>query len=285
MVAAWRCKGRIFTRLPLWLAALLAVGLYAASVAQLSPLPRPQQPDVLRVRLPLLLQVLQAGGDRYLAADLNVIRSATVGGGVTDSETYRIQAAIQRDAARLNPLHEDNYYIAAAIVPWQGYVAEAQEILRLASNARSWDMMPPFFYAFNAAYFEHEYEKAGQWAEQAAQRAGGSNATALRAMAAKWYERGDDPQQAIEMIERIKLLSQDAKVLPLLDARIQRLRGLKTLRAAAQAYRQQTGKPAMQLQDLVDAGVLADIPADPLKIGYLIDGAGTPQLATTRNTQ
>ncbi|WP_162846657.1 hypothetical protein [Corticibacter populi] len=274
-----------FPRLPLWLGALVALLLYALAVWHLAPLPRPEQEDVLRVRLPLLLQVFQAGGDRYLAADLNVIRSATVGGSVTDGETYRIQAAIQLDAARLNPRHEDNYYIAAAIVPWQGYVAEAQDILRLASDARPWDMMPPFFYAFNAAYFEHAYDEAGQWAEKAAQRVGEPNATALRTMAAKWYERGDDPDQAIEMIERIKQLNLDAKVLPLLDARIQRLQGLKVLREAAARFQARYGHSPTRLQDLLDAGLLPALPPDPLRIGYVLDAQGVPQLALSRNGQ
>lgn len=266
-------------RIPLGLVAVLAFALYVASVLHLSPLPRPQQEDVLRVRLPVLLQVLQAGGDRYLAADLNVIRSATVGGGVTDAETYRIQAAIQLDAARLNPRHEDNYYIAAAIVPWLGYVDEAQEILRRASDSRPWDMMPPFFYAFNAAYFRQEYDEAGQWAEKAALRVGEPNATALRTMAAKWYERGNDPAQAIEMIERIKQMNLDPKVLPLLNARIARLEGLQVLRQAATQFHQQTGHPPAQLQDLLQAGLLPALPQDPLEIGYVLDAQGVPQLA------
>lgn len=265
--------------IPLGLVAVLAFALYVASVLHLSPLPRPQQEDVLRVRLPVLLQVLQAGGDRYLAADLNVIRSATVGGGVTDAETYRIQAAIQLDAARLNPRHEDNYYIAAAIVPWLGYVDEAQKILRRASDSRPWDMMPPFFYAFNAAYFRQEYDEAGQWAEKAALRVGEPNATALRTMAAKWYERGNDPTQAIEMIERIKQMNLDPKVLPLLDARIARLEGLQVLRQAATQFHQQTGQPPAQLQDLLQAGLLPALPQDPLEIGYMLDAQGVPQLA------
>ena len=99
----------------------LAVLVYAMAVWHLEQLPRPQAADGLRVRMPVLLQVLQAGGDRHLAADLAVIRSITVDTAVKDSETLRVQAALAEDASLMNPRHEDNYYMAAAMLPWQSH--------------------------------------------------------------------------------------------------------------------------------------------------------------------
>lgn len=265
---------------PLMLALVaLAVLLYALAVRQLDGMPRPQAAEGLKVRMPVLLQVLQAGGDRYLAADLAVIRSITVGAEVTDSETLRVQAALAEDASLLNPRHEDNYYMAAAMLPWQGHVDAGQTALLRAAESRPWDMWPAFFYAFNASYFRHDYALAAQWAEQAASRTVEPNASALRAMAAKWHEREGDPQQGIEMIERIKTITHSPRSLALMDARIARLQGLQALREAAQTFTATQARPPARLEDLIQAGLLAELPQDPLNIGYTLDAQGVPQLA------
>lgn len=263
----------------------LAVLVYALTVRHLSDLPRQQVAEGLRVRVPVLLQVMQAGGDRYLAADLAVIRSITVGTEITDSETLRVQAALAEDASLMNPRHEDNYYMAAALLPWQGYVEPGQMVLKRAADARTWDMWPAFFYAFNASYFERKHVEAAQWAELAALRTGEPNASALRTMAAKWVEREGDPAQGIEMIERLKTITHDPRSLRLMDARIERLRGLQVLQRAAQAYHAQQKKPLSNLEQLIEAGVLKALPRDPLGMGYQLDANGVPQLMTKENTK
>ena len=260
----------------------LAVLAYVAAVWHLEQLPRPQAAEGLRVRMPVLLQVLQAGGDRYLAADLAVIRSITGDTAIKDSETLRVQAALAEDASLMNPRHEDNYYMAAALLPWQGHVQAGQVALERAAQARPWDMWPAFFYAFNISYFEHRYEEAARWAEIAALRTEEPNASAMRTMAAKWHERGNEAEQAIDMIERLKTITRDANALRLMDARIVRLRGLQLLQNAAQNYRQKHAAPLTSLGQLVEAGLLPAVPDDPLGLGYELDAAGIPQLATQK---
>lgn len=237
-----------------------------------------RQTELLRVRLPIPVQIAHSGGDGYLAANINVFRGLMVDAKVLEPETYRVQAQLQVDAARLNPWHEDNYYVGAAILPWNGQVGPAQFVLKRASIARGWDMWPPFFYAFNAMYFEHNMNRAGEWAEVAAQRHP-HNAAALRAMAAKWYERGDDPALALSILRGMHSQSRDENFRALLMARMQRLEGLQTLRKAADEYRERHGAVPTQLAQLVGYAGLAALPEDPLQLGYLIDVSGVPQLA------
>lgn len=234
--------------------------------------------ELLRVRLPLLVQLAYSGGDGYLAANTNVFRSIMVGVNVTEPETYRVQAQLQVDAAHFNPWHEDNYYLSAAILPWNGRVEEAQSILHRAAQARQWDMWPAFYYAFNAMYFERDMARAGQWAEIAATRHP-RNAPALRAMAAAWYERGDDPRVAMQILEDMYAGSQDKSFRDLLAARYRRLQGLLALREAAIAYRALHGSNAQQLEQLVGHAGLKELPADPLGLGYVLDADGDVQLA------
>lgn len=244
---------------------------------QLRDAPRLDGQDVLRVRLPILVQLAHAGGDPFLAANLNVFRSLMVDARITEGETYRVQGRLQRDAAFFNPRHEDNYYVSAAILPWNGQVELAQDILLRAAEARTWDMWPAFFYAFNAMYFEHDMARAGYWAEQAALR-DPANAPALRAMAAKWYERGDDPRIALNMLEAMYQQSRDDNFRRLLQARMGRLTGLLALRRAAESFQVEHGRPAPSLEALVGYAGLERVPEDPLRLGYVLSAEGKPLL-------
>lgn len=258
---------------------LLALLCFLFASLTLRDSPRPSEAvEVLRVRLPLLVQLAYVGGDPYLAANINVFRSLMVDPRITEGETYRIQAQLQVDAAFFNPRHEDNYYVGAAILPWNGQVQAAQQVLRQAADTRPWDMWPAFFYAFNAMYFERDMGKAGRWAEVAAQRHP-KNAAALRDMAAKWYERGDDPRVAIGILKAMYEQSRDQNFRQLLAARLQRLDGLLALRQAAEAYRLATGRRPDRMEVLLGYAGLQQLPKDPLALGYLLDAAGNPQLS------
>jgi hypothetical protein len=74
-----------------------------------------------------------------------------------------VQARLQRDIAWFNPAHEDNYYIAAAILPWNGQVDAAQYVLRKASDARTFDWYPLFHYGFLFYHFRKDPATGAQW--------------------------------------------------------------------------------------------------------------------------
>ncbi len=261
-----------------------AVGLllYGLVLGPLKSLPRPQEADVLRVVLPGYIEVLLAGGDRYLAANIGVFRAMMTGGAVKDALTYEVQAKIQQQVAILNPRQEDNSYIAAAILPWWGEVARAQFILARATESRYWDFMPPFFQGFNEYYFNKNYQAAAELVELSASRTEGVNRESFNAIAAKWYSMGDDPRAAIGVIAALKQASRDPRMRGLLQARIDRLNALLVLRQAAERYQQQRGEPVSELSQLVQHGYLDSIPTDPFQFGYDIDDRGKVQLRTGR---
>jgi hypothetical protein len=66
-------------------------------------LPRATAAPELLIALPRFAQVLMAGGDRYLAANLAGFRVLVAETGRMNAEDYAVQAKLQRDIAWFNP--------------------------------------------------------------------------------------------------------------------------------------------------------------------------------------
>lgn len=266
-------------------AALLLLGAitgYVVGQQHSQPLPRPKASESIRVAMPVTAQVLLAGGDRYLAANIGTFRAMMVGTENLDADGYRVLARVQQDAARLNPAQEDNYYIAQSILPWAGEVAPTQDILRRATVARPKDFLPPFFLGFDRFYFDHNPAAGADWIKLAANRSEPQNREALLNIAGRWYEKGDDPRFAIQMIEGLMQSTRNAALKQYLGLRVQRLQGLLALRAAATRFQAEKGKKPARLGELAQAGFIKQLPTDPLGQGYTLDATGQPVFITPR---
>src|SRR5690606_13803610 len=137
----------------------------------------------------------------YLAANATVIRSLITSTMRMGPDEYAILAKLQESASWLNPAHEDNYYTAAAILPWNDQLASAQHILRRATLARPHDYQPAFFYAFHLLYFEHEPLAAAEWLRHSAARLPDSDEKlAMQNYAARWMEKDKDLDNAIAVV-------------------------------------------------------------------------------------
>jgi hypothetical protein len=68
-----------------WMFLAMGMVVYGATIKTLDTIPRPRERDLINVAIPAPIQVLLAGGDRYLAANLAVIRSLIVNTGDLDS--------------------------------------------------------------------------------------------------------------------------------------------------------------------------------------------------------
>ena len=256
------------------LLALAGFALFAAITAW-----RAQQPVVLtpqffadRVVIPAPLLVALHGGDRFLAADLETMRlSAT---GMNDRGVdigYLVRA--QREVARLNACHEDNYYLANGLLSWGGAVEQGNEVLRAAVECRFWDEFPPFFYGINLSFFQRDNEEAARVLEIGARRST-DNAAALQKLAVMLRaEQFADERLALNYLIQQRDSSVDPKLKDMLDKRVIRLQGMIQLREAQRQYESEHG-PLRDLQQLVDRGLLDELPTDPLRLGYeLRDGS------------
>lgn len=213
-----------------------------------------------------ILTVLYAG-DRFLAANLEAIRLSATGIDSGQADTYYLLRA-HKVVADLNPCHENNYYIANALLTWGGAVDEGGDILERATACRHWDELPPFLYGFNQYFFNHKLKQAQHWLEVAAQRAE-QNAAGFRKFAIMIeVKQVEDEKIALEMLKAERDKADGARLIGMLNQRIERLEGLVLLRDAQKLYEKKTGKQLVQPSELIETGILPQFPQDPLRIGY-----------------
>jgi tetratricopeptide (TPR) repeat protein len=257
----------------LLLGVLLFVGASVSSRQQKRIIVSPE----IQVALPLFVQVFMAGGDRFLAANLGAIRALVTETAKMHPDEYKILGKVQVDASWLNPAHEDNYYIASAILPWSGQIDAAQTVLRRASLARPFDYQPSFYYAFNLLHFKGDVAGASEWLRTAAAKLPDDDERlAMENLAARWLDKAEDLGMAIAVVESMAKQAKRKDFRNYLLQRAQRLRDLLALRQAAETFRQQSGQPAQTLDQLVGAGLMAKLPVDPFGTGYALDAGGIP---------
>jgi hypothetical protein len=256
----------------MWRMLLLAViGVVLLAYGNLTRRPVLTPESAMDVVVSIPLQLLAAGGDRYLAANVGTWRSIMVGTNKLPRETLRVLAAVQEDASWLNPAHEDNYYMATAILPWEGEVTSTQVILRRATDSRLQDPYPPFYLGFNQLHFLGDSKGAAKIIMDAAARINDPQMKqALTIMGAFWVERGDDTDLAIKMVDGLMKSTRDRAMKSYLQQRIQRLEGLKLLQAATQRYEKDTGHAPKSIAELQGKAYVAEIPVDPLGGGYAL---------------
>lgn len=261
--------------------ALLCLAVFAALIPALYARPRPSASAEMQIALPRFVQVLMAAGDRYLAANLADFRALVVSTETMQLENYRVLGMVQSDAAWLNPAHEDNYYIANAILPWAGEshgLAATQYILRQANDARPFDWQPAFYYAFNVFHFEKNLIEGAQWLGVAARHSSDEmEQIQLQQMAAQWLSKGEDLELAIRLQKAMVQETRHKGFAQFLEKRVRRLENLLALEKAMARYRELTGSNPTQLQALLARGVLPALPLDPFGVEYVIDKNGRPQ--------
>jgi hypothetical protein len=255
---------------------LLCGILFGYAQQRLKSVPRFKPVGEIGVALPLFIQVALAGGDRYFAANTAAIRALVTEPSKMSDHEFHVLAKMQEDVSWLNPYHEDNYYTAAAILPWYGQLKPAQVILWRAMQARYFDYQPAFYYAFDLVHFEHDHAAASKALRQAAARMpiDSDERLMLENMAVRWLDRVDDLDMAIAVVETMAKQVNRTDFREYLQMRAQRLRLLKEVRTAASAYRQHTGRPLRRLDELVAVGLLSGLPVDPFKLGFFIDTNG-----------
>lgn len=258
------------------LAVVLLLWACFATIAERNKLlPRAQVGSEIRVALPLFVQVLGFAGDRFLAANVAGVRALVVETGKMSPEEFAILGKVQTDVSWLNPAHEDNYYIAAGILPWNGELEAAQTILARATHARPYDYQPAFYYAFDLLHFKRDAQGASEWLLMAADKLPeGDEKLQMQNLAATWMDKVDDIDLAIRVVGGMAKQAKRKDFRRYLEQRVVRLRSLGELRDAQNLYQQRFGRPLRRLDELVATGIIDRIPEDAFGFGFELDARG-----------
>jgi hypothetical protein len=223
-----------------------------------------------RVVVPAQLQLVLAGGDRFFAANLENIRALATPSDSPDAAADNIVFAVRARSAvaQLNPCHEDNYYLANALLTWGGAVQKGNDILGVAAKCRFWDATPAFLYGFNLFHFQGNVSEAIKALNDAADRSP-DNASSLRKLAIM-IKAGSfqDDSLAMAYLKNERDHAKDAKLRDMLGKRVARLSGLIEFKKAQTTYENRFQKQLTDPKSLLETGILQEYPTDPLKIGY-----------------
>lgn len=259
------------------LAATVVLGIYAWSLSVLrTQRQAPATPELL-VTTPRVVQIIFSAGDRYLAANLAGFRVLVAETGRMKPADYAVQAKLQKDISWLNPAHEDNYYIAANILPWGGEVDASEEVMRRAVIARPMDFLPAFHVGFIQYHFRRSPAEGAKWIMIAAEKAADpADQWGLQTIAAKWTELGYDTNTAAQLVDAMAASAPPGGFRSYLQRRAERLHALARLREAARLFSLRHGGAPSQLSDLVADGLLPEIPHDSIGAGFTLTPSGEP---------
>jgi hypothetical protein len=166
-------------------------------------------------------------------------------------------------------------YQAGGLVLGSYRVEESDAILQKGMRGCPDWWSYPFYLAFNDFYYRGDYPSAARWAEVAARKPGARPSISKLAMALK--VKSGDPEEAVQFIEEMRATVTDERFREALDeqyreARLQR--DFALLDGAVARFTAERRRPPARLGELVEAGLLERLPAEPYGGEYLLrDGA------------
>lgn len=273
--------------------ALLAV-LFAAQAATVGSLSQnravedPRQNPLYAMPSPVL-KIVALDFDGMLS-DYLFFEGITYLGGQFEYAGNRLVIMMDRDewkwfgdvmdvSTDLDPYFQDPYYLVNAFLPWDaGEAGEANRILEKGSKAREWDWTMPFFIGFNAFYFLQDNDTAARSLMDASRRPLAS--PNLASLASKLMFKTRKTEAAVLFLREIVSRTDDEGMKQVLETRLKAFEGLLELEEAADAYHGRFKRVPRTPADLVQAGLIKEVPVDPYGGSYYIDEKGAVRMTS-----
>lgn len=174
-----------------------------------------------------------------------------------------------RAALELDPGLTSAYVLGGVVAP-RGTAEIPQGILFLkdyaARSPQDWRI--PFWIGLNYLQLGDSL-KAAEYYQRASALPGAPGH--LRSLAAWAYYEADEPELALAYLKGIAETVQDSGLRASLDRKLAWLTNLVLLEHNVREFHEQSGTWPGNLQELVDAGLLDQIPEDPWGGGYVLD--------------
>jgi tetratricopeptide (TPR) repeat protein len=164
----------------------------------------------------------------------------------------------------LDPRHGYAYQTAAIVLSAAGRLDESDRILDkgMEKGPPYWTF--PYYRSFNAWFYRGDYEEGARWAREAARRPGAS--PNISHLAVSLSSKSGTPEDALAMIDDLRASVHDE----VSRSRLEEQRNLAVIERDAQRlerlverFRAERGRAPAALEELVAAGYLGALPADP----------------------
>lgn len=198
----------------------------------------------------LFLNTLTYLGDRILAKKP-----------LSSSDLNKVYIALSL-ITDLDPWADDPYVLAETTLPWEGnMVTETNQLLLKSIEANPHNFRTYLFLWFNHFHFLNDPEKAGYYLEQSARIPGVPEYYATLAARMKLY--AGKLEQGILFLQALIMETSDPNHKAFLQLRQDTLKRMAFLESKVQKYREKYGTLPKNLDELITAGLLNEIPDDP----------------------
>ena len=215
-------------------------------------------------------------GHPTLAANLNWLRVVQyVGEKRGDQRGWDKLRPLLEVVTDLDPRHGYAYQVGANMLSSAGLISDADAILEKGSRNVPDRYILPFHRAVNAFLYEGDHQAAGRWFEVAARTPGAP--PHLRDYVLSQYVKANTADAAVSFLKQLEQEAQDEDSRRSIQRQIVRAmteRDALALEHAARVYRAVIGIAPVAVEQLVFAGVVPRIPADPNGGIYYFDGEG-----------
>lgn len=176
----------------------------------------------------------------------------------------------------LDPGHGYAYQVAGTLLTTYDKVPESNAILEKGMKALPDRYILPFLRAYNAFWYDDDWAAAGRFAEIAARAKGAP--PHVRHYALAFYVKGQRADAAVDFLEQVLAESHDPETRSAVESQLQQARlerDAARVDGAVRAWREHAVVGPLHLGQLVEAGLIPAIPADPFGGELYVDAEGT----------
>jgi tetratricopeptide (TPR) repeat protein len=158
---------------------------------------------------------------------------------------------------------------------WAGRPHESIALLTkgMRHNPEAWQL--PFYVGYDYFFELHDFGNAAKYFRIAAALPGAPEY--LPKLAARMTVEAGDPQAALEFLERLYVQTRDERLREGLAHRMKEVaaeRDIRFLEESVRRYKLRYKKWPARLEDLVQGGIIAELPVEPLGGAYILEGSG-----------
>lgn len=212
-------------------------------------------------------------GYNNLLADLLWFRTISYfGKHFSSDQNYRWLAHMCDLVSDLSPHEMHVYRFCSTMLSWES--AQAQEAIKILSKAISYnpeEWMYLYLRGVTYYHFLKDPEKAGADFLRASHLPGAH--PLVKRMAARQLAV-NDPAESIRFLSEMIEMTSDPQQKEVLIDKLREMayeRDASQLEQALDIYKNQQGHPASSLQELVEAGIISELPPDPFGGTYTLD--------------